>query len=224
MKYYFDWICPPSRAIYLLLKVNNVPFEGFVVSLKRSEHLEESFKSVNRFQRLPCINVDGYQLAESVAIYKYLCKTFLPVIENYNPQLPKEKALVDEYLEWQANNIRLGGAMYFKTQWMFPKLLKSEANIEEVSTFKYVMENSLDTIEDVWLADPNKTFLVSDKISFADIMACVDLEQIRITGYNPFENRPKLEKMWKNVKALTNPFYDEAHEVCYKMGLNKPKL
>lgn len=71
MKFYFDWICQPSRALYILLKVNRIPFEEIVVSLKSSEHLEESFRSINRFQRLPCIvEDDGYQLSESVAMLR----------------------------------------------------------------------------------------------------------------------------------------------------------
>lgn len=71
LKYYFDWICQPSRAIYILLKVNRVPFEEFVVSLKDNEQLEESFKSINHFQKVPCIvENDGFQLSESGAILR----------------------------------------------------------------------------------------------------------------------------------------------------------
>lgn len=71
LKFYFDWICQPSRALYILMKVNNVPFEGIVVSLKDSEHENESFRKVNRFQKLPCIvDEDGFQLSESVAILR----------------------------------------------------------------------------------------------------------------------------------------------------------
>lgn len=71
IKFYFDWICQPSRALYILLKLNRIPFEGIVVSLKKGEHNEESFKNVNRFQKLPCIvDDDGFQLSESVALLR----------------------------------------------------------------------------------------------------------------------------------------------------------
>ena len=70
LKFYFDWICQPSRALYILLKLNNVPFEPIVVNLRDNEHEEESFKEINRFQKLPCLVDDGFHLAESVAIMR----------------------------------------------------------------------------------------------------------------------------------------------------------
>lgn len=71
MKFYFDWICQPSRALYILLKVNRVPVEEIVVSLKYGEHQDESFKKVNRFQKLPCfVDDDGFQISESVAMLR----------------------------------------------------------------------------------------------------------------------------------------------------------
>lgn len=137
--------------------------------------------------------------------------------DHFYPKEPRARARVDEYLEWQANNLRLGGAMYFKTQWIMPRLTKQAPEESgELHMYKYIMEESLDIIENIYLADT--TFLASNTVSFADILACCDIEQIRITGYNPFENRPKLENMWREVKKLTSPHYDQVHAVCYKMS------
>lgn len=112
--------------------------------------------------------------------------------------------------------------MYFKTQWMIPRLLKQPP--PERSPYKKHMEDSLDLLEKIWLGDSRKSFLVFDEISIADIMACCDLEQIRITGYDPFVNRPKLEGIWKSVKAAMNPIYDETHAICYKMAKSQQKF
>lgn len=86
------------------------------------------------------------------------------------------------------------------------------------------MEVSLDALEHIWLKDPTKDFLASDKISIADISLCCDLEQILITSYDPFKNRPKVENLWKRVKALTNPSFDTTHAVTYKMAKSEPKF
>lgn len=142
-----------------------------------------------------------------------------PIAENFYPTSPRARAKVDEYLEWQANNLRFGGALFFKNEYIVPKL---KLEPYEPAIVEHVMENSLDAIENIWLADT--TFLASNTISIADILACCDLEQIRITSYDPFKNRPKLENLWRRVRELTNPVYDEAHAVCYKMANRQSKL
>lgn len=38
-----------------------------------------------------------------------------------------------------------------------------------------------------------------------------------ITGYDPTENRPNLGEWLKLVRHLTNPIYDEAHEILYRI-------
>jgi glutathione S-transferase len=70
LKFYFDWVCQPSRALYILMKINGIPFEPIVVSLKNSEHEEESFKEINRFQKLPCIVDEEFRVSESCAILR----------------------------------------------------------------------------------------------------------------------------------------------------------
>lgn len=112
--------------------------------------------------------------------------------------------------------------MYVKTQYIIPKMLNQPPS--EDGLYRYLMEQSLDILENIWLAEGEKEFLIFDKISFADILACCDIEQILITEYDPFANRPKLERMWKSVKTATSPFYEEAHQVCFKMGKNKERF
>lgn len=50
-----------------------------------------------------------------------------------------------------------------------------------------------------------------------------------MAGYETFQGRPKLEAWWNEVKRQTNPVYDEAHRVVYRVvsqykGNVKPKL
>ena len=55
------------------------------------------------------------------------------------------------------------------------------------------------------------------QISVADILACCELEQPQIAGYNVRDGRPVLADYMDRVKAQLNPFYDEAHKVLYQM-------
>lgn len=41
---------------------------------------------------------------------------------------------------------------------------------------------------------------------------------IGIAGYDPTVGRPNIEEWLHLVRELTNPIYDEAHEVAYKIA------
>lgn len=102
------------------------------------------------------------------------------------------------------------------------------ASESKVAAAKIHMENTLNLLENVWLESSEKQFLTTkDEISFADILAACELEQPKMADYNPFEGRPRLTAWYQKVKALTNPFYDEAHVILNKIAngnKNKPKL
>lgn len=217
MKYYFDLLSQPSRALYIFLKINEIPFEPVVVKLARSEHLKNSFKDVNRFQKVPCIDDNGLKLSESVAIFRYLVATNPSVADNWYSKNLKERAKIDEYLEWQHSNTRVGCAGYFRIKYMEPLLKWRSPPKEKVEESKVLMEKTLDLLENVWLEDPSKDFLASKEISFADLLAACELEELRIADYDPFLGRPKLTKWHEMVKLKTNPIYDEAHGPVYSL-------
>lgn len=72
MKYYFDLMSQPSRALYIFFKLNpKIPVTFVPVALRSGEHLQEEYKQINRFQKVPCIiDDDGWKLSESVAIFR----------------------------------------------------------------------------------------------------------------------------------------------------------
>lgn len=64
-------MCQPSRAIYIFFKVNKIPAEFIHVDLRSNKQLSDDYKKINRFQKVPAIvENDGWQLSESVAIFK----------------------------------------------------------------------------------------------------------------------------------------------------------
>lgn len=87
----------------------------------------------------------------------------------------KQRALVDEYLEWQHLNTRLNCAMYFRTKWLEPILFGKEPKSTTVARFEKGMEEVLNTIENIWLKDQN--FIASNSITVADIFAACEIEQ-----------------------------------------------
>jgi glutathione S-transferase len=73
IKYYYDLLSQPSRALYIFLKLAKIPHELCPVDLRNGEHFTEDYKNINRFQKVPCIvddELDSFKLSESVAIFR----------------------------------------------------------------------------------------------------------------------------------------------------------
>ncbi|CRL04366.1 CLUMA_CG017459, isoform A [Clunio marinus] len=228
MKFYYDLMSQPSRALYIFFKLNpNIPVTFIPVALRKGEHLEDAFKAINRFQKVPCIiDDDGWKLSETVAIFRYLNDKY-QINEHWYPKDIRTRALVDEYMEWQHNNTRMGCAMYFQVKWLIPMMSGNPPSESRLNFAKTHMENVLTLLENTWLESSEKSFLTTKEISFADILAACELEQPKMADYDPFEGRPRLSSWYQKVKQFTNPFYDEAHALVNKIvnsNKNKPKL
>lgn len=78
MKFYYDLMSQPSRALYIFFKLNKVPVTFVSVGLRKGEHLTDEYKNnINRFQKVPCIvDDDGWKLSETVAIFRYDFRSF----------------------------------------------------------------------------------------------------------------------------------------------------
>jgi len=212
----------PSRALYILCDLCKVPVEHNPVALRNGAHLTDEFKAVNRFQKVPCIvdSHDGFKLSESIAILRYLDrKNEYPLLKPLYPTDSMQRALVDEFLEWQHNNLRLTCAMYFQLVWLLPILTGKPTKPERIAEMKGRMEGVLDTLEDVWLGEGNK-FLTGKSLTAADIWAACEVEQPKMAGYDPCKNRPNITAWLAAVKKATNPVYDEAHKIVYKIASN----
>jgi glutathione S-transferase len=228
MKFYYDLLSQPSRALYIFFKLNNIPTTYVPVALRNAEHLTDEFRAINRFQKVPCVvEDDGFKLSESVAIFRFVMATRKGIQDHWYPTDIKSRALVDEYLEWQHNNTRITCALYFQSKWLFPLMTGKPPKESHLKMLQGQMEKTLDSLENIWLESAEKTFLAGNEISFADILAACELEQPKIADYDPFNGRPKLTSWYERVKKATNPYYEEAHAIVNKIvnsNKNKPKL
>jgi len=64
LKLYYDLLSQPSRAIYILLKTWNIPFEKKIVNLKNLEQYTPEFERINPYKKVPVIEHDGFNLSE----------------------------------------------------------------------------------------------------------------------------------------------------------------
>lgn len=198
LKFYYDLMSQPCRALYITLEMAKIPYEKKVVALRKGiiwnfivnfdpfilisitisgEHMTEDFAKINRFQKVPVIDDNGFKLAESVAILHYLDRKHeFPGLKTLYPESINEKALVDEYLQWQHLNTRANCAMYFIYHWMLPMLNGSVPEAKKSRDITARMERTLDDLENIWLKEGQR-FLTGDRLTAADIWAACELEQ-----------------------------------------------
>lgn len=182
--------------------------------------MTESFgKDVNRFHKLPAINDNGFKLSESVAIFHYLGrKQFIP--ERWYPKNDfKLLVRIDEYLEWQQNNLFLAAGLMFQKLWVAPIVTGKEAQKEDIEFHKKNVNRTLDDLENIWLKDSK--FITGGNITFADLMAVSILEQV--VGINMYkvdgQRHPKVVKWSDEVRQYFGDAFQNAHKFLYKFAV-----
>lgn len=215
LKVFFDSISQPSRAVLLLLKSNNVTFEGVKILLAKGQHMTEDYKKINRFGKVPAIDDNGFVLTESVAILKYLCDKH----QLNNPWYPTDlqaRARVDEYTYWFPSNIRtnVAGYCFFKVlrKNFFPE---EPIDQQKVEYFYKETIKVLDLLENAWLA--KTPYLCGQAFSLADLITICELEQTVVTGLDYTSGRPMLSAWSQRIKNNLQPHFDEVHALLYKV-------
>ncbi|XP_022126842.2 glutathione S-transferase theta-1 [Pieris rapae] len=214
LKLYYDLMSQPSRALYILLKTSECNFEPKCLDLRQGEHFTDEYQAINRFQKVPVIDHNGFVLTESVAIIRYLAnENVIPRI--LYPQDNKEQARVDEYLEWHQIGLRLHCAMFFRVKYLNPIFSGKQPESKQVKSYEERMLNALEEFDTLWLG--RNQFVTGDNITVADLFAAVELEQPRMAGFEPAAHYPNIAKWWPKVKQYYNPYYDEAHVILNKI-------
>ncbi|KAH8400748.1 hypothetical protein KR009_000740 [Drosophila setifemur] len=235
IKYYYDFLSQPSRALWIGMKLSKTPFEDCPVALRKQEQLSDEYKKINRFQKVPAIVDGNFQLGESVSIIRleqtflitedrtiflgYLPSSYLSdkgvFSEELYPKSVEGRARVDEFLEWQHFNVRMVCSLFFRSVWLLPaKGLAPPPKPEAVQKLIKDVEANLGLVERIWL---EKDYLIGDKLTVADIFGASEINQMKLCQYNVSEKKfPKVAKWLERVRDATNPYHDEAHAFLYK--------
>ncbi|GFN99433.1 glutathione s-transferase theta-1 [Plakobranchus ocellatus] len=215
LRLYFDLLSQPSRAVYMFLRMNNIPFEAKPVALRKGEHLGEEYKKINPFSLVPVIDDDGFKLTESIAIVKYMIqKRGLP--DHWFPaQNFKKQARVEEYLLWYHINTRFPAALLFQHLLLIPRATGKPVDHKAVDKFRQKVNTMVSRLEGYFLKD--QKYLAGDEISIADIFGACELIQLYACHENALYEKSPIVKAWmERVQKDTNPYFDEAHKMVYR--------
>ncbi|XP_046351438.2 glutathione S-transferase theta-3-like [Haliotis rufescens] len=215
LKVYYDLMSQPSRAVYMFLKLNKIPFEDKILALRKGEHFSEEYARINPFKLVPVIDDNGFVLTESVAILKYLsCKYNVP--DHWYPRTDlRAQAKIDEYCNWQHLNTRGSAAMLFRELLIIPRAKNQPIDMGKVEKYRKLVRKAVTGIETHFLK--SQPFLCGNDISIADILGACELMQLyAVQEENLYESSPTVKAWMQRVRERHQSVFDESSKMVYR--------
>ena len=154
------------------------------VDLPRREHLSDGCTARNPLGRLPFIDHDGFVLAESGAILRYLAT--LLGREDWYPVAPRERACVEQWMDFVAAHVNAALGALYVSRWFAMRhgwsmdLFGVERSLRDVARDLPILESQLSRTE--YLAGPRPTLA---DLSLLPFLAVVELVGLRIRDPYP---------------------------------------
>jgi len=178
-----------TRKVLFTLHETNTPYELVVVDFAKGEHKQEPHLSRQPFGKVPALDDDGFALYESRAMVRYIDGKSGGAL---TPTDLKQRAEMEKWISIETENFS-GNAMKFVAQHIFkreqtPEALENAA--KGLALACSVLEKNL----------ANKTFLVGDKLTLADVTYAPYFEYAMATPAKEiFAKYPHVVAWWNRV-------------------------
>jgi glutathione S-transferase len=152
----------------------------------------------------------GNHISESGAILGFLADT-----HNWDDMYPKdlfERTKVNEYMHWHHNGTRNITNAYF-VRYVRPELITSE---DQILLNEMKAQNSLKTIENVFLREGNFISNISDVPTIADFMCYSEVSQVTFGNTFDLDSFPLIQAWMSKMTAL--PYHDETFASLKALG------
>lgn len=163
LTFYFNPASSNSQKVQFFLTYAQIPHTSKMVNLATGEQMSEAYRKINPSEAVPAIDHDGFTLAESNTILRYLAHKF-EKFDAYPMEL-KARVKVDQMVDFTTLHVSRWVQGLFWNIVLAPMLKRpvSQAGIEES---KMQLERFLPRLER-WLANSG-AFLCGDKLTIAD--------------------------------------------------------
>ncbi|EME32652.1 uncharacterized protein Gasu_00240 [Galdieria sulphuraria] len=206
---YYEPGSPPCRAVLMFLLENGIPHKIHRIKLFEKDHLKPEYQSINPFQKVPAIqDGDGFFLAESHAILKYLFRTRASMIqEHWYPSDPQKRAKIDELLDWHHSSLSWSTKLTVWNAVMVAKFMNQpqSVSIPVVEFAVGQMKKSLSTLESIL---GNGPFVIKgmEQPSIADLSLFVEIENLRLLPSHV---------LYYIIQSKSNNSYLSSSPACY---------
>lgn len=217
---YAHRLSQPSRAVEILLRELDLPYEWHEVDFANGETREPWFtQRINALQTIPAIVVPAaeckvretdFTLGESHAILRYLCRQApngSAAAAWYPGEADAERtATIDLWMAWHHNHVRRYDMFHdIMNLHLTLPMLKYELQSNALVPLQNALQPSLATLESQLAAqddgDANTPTLCGGaQPTLADLTIACELYQIVAVGYN-FDRYPRLARWLKTMAA-----------------------
>ena len=201
MKVYGHFMSAPANQVRLTASALGVAHDYQHVDLMNGEQRTPEYLAVNAFGRVPAIEDDGFKLAESNAICRYLaCKG---QSELY-PADVKTRAEIDQWMDFAAHHVRanMGKVLFNK---VFAPMMGMDVDEKSLNEGRENLDAGLPVIDD---ALSRRGYIAADRMTIADTAMLAAMEPFEMIDYDVarFGN----VKAWRD-KMTGEPFYQRVH-------------
>jgi glutathione S-transferase len=207
-KLYVLLVSNTSRPIRAMIGEYGLPIEEVALDFYKGEHASEPYISLNPNGLVPTLVDDDFVLTESSTIMKYLADKFdLPIY----PKGLKDRAKVNELMDW----FNTGFYRDYAYNVVYPQIYphhnrqNDEAQSRTIEWGKANTQKWLKVLDEHWLGK-NRTYLVGDKLSIADIFGYALITCGMVTR-DEFKGYPNIQRWLDEVGKLKSwPKVNEA--------------
>lgn len=193
LKVYGLALSSPTNKVRFTANYLNIPFEFHHVNLAAGEQRTPEFLAVNPLGRIPCIDDNGFRLAESNAIIRYLADKHQSALY---PKELQQRALVDQWMDFAVQHVAipLSKIMYNMYFYKLMNAAKDERSLQDGHKF---LELNLPVIEKQL---SQSAYLASAEITLADIVLLASLDMSEAAKVD-FSIYPHIAQWRKKLQA-----------------------
>jgi len=188
MKLYMHPVSTTCRPILQFMIDARIEAENQVVDILKGEQYGEAYSKLNPNHLVPVLEDGEFRLTESAAILRYLADKAGAAAY---PKDPRQRARVDEMLDWFNSNFYRDFGYGFVYPQVFPHLKRSDPAVQ-AATLAWGRDKSkgwLQVLND-HLLGPNKTYLCGSEPTIADYFgaALVSIGELIHCDLGPYVN------------------------------------
>ena len=197
MKLYDTLLAPnPRRVRWIMAEKGIEDIEIVPVSLMTGEHKAPEYRERAGLAHLPALELDdGTTITESLAIGRYLESRYPD--PNLFGRNPEEVAIIEMWT--RRMELYLANPMMMHTRFSHPMLAALEPPVPEVGAYNLRTAEKMMKALDRQLA--GRAFIVTDRITVADIVAYTGLDFGRLVKYRPDASLENLARWRETMKA-----------------------
>jgi len=208
MKLYMHPVSTTCRPVMMFIADNNIAVEMQPVDILKGEQYGEGYSKINPNHLVPLLEDGDLRLTESATILRYLAEK---IGSPAYPKDLKQRARVDERLDWFNSNFYRDWGYAFVYPQVFPHLKYEDAAAQAAVLAKGKEKSKawLQVLNDYWLAS-GQPYLCGNTVTIADYFGA-GLTSIGELIHCDFSAYPNVARWVDMMKS--RPSYAKVSEV-----------